>query len=334
VKIFAFEFFSGGGLAGRPLPPGIAHEGDMMLGALLKDLAGLPDVEVVAGRDPRLPPVAGCQTLVPLSGEDTFALYARGLELADAAWPTAPETGGMLERLCRETEAAGKTLLGSRPDAVRLAASKHSTAAALREAGIAVVPTFCHADGVPCFSGSWVTKPDDGAGCVDSMLLPDWTAARARLAEAPDRLVAQPWIAGEALSLSILCDQGTGRLLSCNRQQVAIEDTRLTLQGVVVNAFPDIDGRFADLAINIAAAIPGLWGYVGVDLVLTPHGPVVLEINPRLTTSYCGLRQALGINIAAMVLAQLQSGRERRPALVTPRAGAAIEIVLEASHAA
>jgi predicted ATP-grasp superfamily ATP-dependent carboligase len=45
-----------------------------------------------------------------------------------------------------------------------------------------------------------------------------------------------------------------------------------------------------------------LWGYVGVDLVLADAGPIVLEINPRLTTSYCGLRDALGINPAALVL--------------------------------
>jgi predicted ATP-grasp superfamily ATP-dependent carboligase len=332
VRIFAFEFFSGGGLAGQPLPPTIAHEGDMMLGALLRDLAELTEVEVVAGRDPRLPPVAVSHVINPLPGEDTFALYARGLALADAAWPTAPETGGTLERLGRQTEAAGKTLLGCRPDAVRLAASKRDTANVLRDAGIPMVPTFSHADRLPCLSGSWVTKPDDGAGCEDSQLLPDWAAAGARLAEDPDRLVAQPWIEGEALSLSMLCHPGTARLLSCNRQQVGIEDSRLTLQGVVVNAFPDVNGCLAELASNIAAAIPGLWGYVGVDLILTRHGPVVLEINPRLTTSYCGLRQAVGVNTAAMVLGLLRSGGYADGS--APRTSTAVEIVLETPHAA
>jgi predicted ATP-grasp superfamily ATP-dependent carboligase len=75
-----------------------------------------------------------------------------------------------------------------------------------------------------------------------------------------------------------------------------------------VNAASD-DGTLASLADRIAAAIPGLWGYVGVDLVLTRDGPVVLEINPRLTTSYCGMGQALGINTAGLVLSLL--GRNR-----------------------
>ena len=68
-------------------------------------------------------------------------------------------------------------------------------------------------------------------------------------------------------------------------------------------------------------AIPGLWGYVGVDLMLAKEGPVVLEINPRLTTSYCGLRRALGINTAAMVLDLLRTGGAadgwRRPEATT-----------------
>lgn len=333
MRIFVFEFFSGGGLAGRPLPPAIAHEGDMMLAALLSDLAELPGVEVVAGRDPRLPRVAASQALNPLAGEDTSAFYARGLALADAAWPTAPETGGVLERLGRQTVVAGKTLLGCRPDAVRLAASKRGTAKVLRDAGIAVAPTFSHADRPPRRAGAWVTKPDDGAGCEDSHLLPDWSAARARLATDPDRLIAQPWIEGQAMSLSMLCHRGTARLLSCNRQQVGIDDSRLTLQNIVVNAFPDRNGRFAELAGNIAAAIPGLWGYVGVDLILTRHGSVVLEINPRLTTSYCGLRQAVGVNTAAEVLGLLRSGgyAEGSPA---PPVNTPVEIVLETTHAA
>ncbi len=332
MRIFAFEFFSGGGLAGQPLPPGIAREGDMMLGALLRDLAELPEVEVVASRDPRLPPVVASQVLIPQAGEDIFNLYTRGLALADAAWPTAPETGGTLESLGRQTEAAGKTLLGCRPDAVRLAASKRGTANALREAGIAVVPTFSHGDRLPRFPGPWVTKPDDGAGCEDSQLLPDWAAAGARLAEDPDRLVAQPWIEGVAVSLSMLCHRGTARLLSCNRQQVGIEDSRLILQAVGVNAFPEINGCFAQLASDIAATIPGLWGYVGVDLILARHGPVVLEINPRLTTSYCGLRQAVGVNTAAMVLGLLRSGGYAEDTLAR-RASTAVEIILETSHA-
>ena len=55
-------------------------------------------------------------------------------------------------------------------------------------------------------------------------------------------------------------------------------------------------------------------GYVGVDLVLGDNadgnGDRVIEINPRLTTSYVGLRAAAQANLAAAMLA---AAEDRRP---------------------
>jgi predicted ATP-grasp superfamily ATP-dependent carboligase len=54
-------------------------------------------------------------------------------------------------------------------------------------------------------------------------------------------------------------------------------------------------------------AVPGLLGYVGVDVVLGEAadggGDAVIEINPRLTTSYVGLRRLARFNLAEAVLA-------------------------------
>jgi predicted ATP-grasp superfamily ATP-dependent carboligase len=56
-------------------------------------------------------------------------------------------------------------------------------------------------------------------------------------------------------------------------------------------------------AAQVARAIPGLRGYVGVDLVWhAVLGPVVIEVNPRLTSAYVGLSAALQRNLAAAVL--------------------------------
>jgi predicted ATP-grasp superfamily ATP-dependent carboligase len=60
------------------------------------------------------------------------------------------------------------------------------------------------------------------------------------------------------------------------------------------------------LAVGVAEAIPGLWGYAGIDLIETPEQILVLEINPRLTTSFAGLNTALGINVAGLVLQLVQ----------------------------
>jgi predicted ATP-grasp superfamily ATP-dependent carboligase len=43
-------------------------------------------------------------------------------------------------------------------------------------------------------------------------------------------------------------------------------------------------------------------GYVGIDMVLTDRDAVVIEVNPRVTTSYVGLRKVLRPNPAALML--------------------------------
>ncbi len=94
-------------------------------------------------------------------------------------------------------------------------------------------------------------------------------------------------------------------LLSVNRQRIQRQGNTLTLQGCDVDTIL-IDKKFEQLAAQLAHAIPGLWGYVGVDFLICEAGIRVLEINPRLTSSYASLSGTLGINPAERVLGLLQ----------------------------
>jgi predicted ATP-grasp superfamily ATP-dependent carboligase len=83
---------------------------------------------------------------------------------------------------------------------------------------------------------------------------------------------------------------------------VGLEHGAFRFDGVSVNAVADTDGRYAALASAVCRALPGLWGYCGVDFIEADTGPVVIEVNPRLTTSFAGLHRAIGINPALLVL--------------------------------
>ena len=302
-------------MAGTPLPPSLLHEADLMVRTLLEELQACPGVDLHTTRDARLPPVPGIRAIPVRPADDPLAIVSRAIDAADAVWPTAPETGGALEHVATAVLQRGRILLGSRPEAVHVAGSKLATARALLAAGVPSVGTFAAPDDIPPLPGRWITKPDDGAGAEGARLAPDWRNARELLAESGRGQIAQPWIEGEALSLSLLCAAGESVLLSCNRQIVEVAGERIELRGIDVNALTDDSGAFARLGRAIAAAIPGLWGYVGVDLIMTERGAIVLEVNPRLTTSYCGLSHALGVSIAAEVLALLEAGTlaGRRP---------------------
>lgn len=330
MRIFVYEHITGGGLLDQALPSSLAQEGDMMLQALLRDLGNISGVEIITLRDPRLPALRfPVKVYTPRSATETEALRENCVDLAEAVWPIAPESGGVLERISRNVLKHGRRLLGSHPDAVRLTASKQETSRRLSKAGIAAVPTRWPDEFLHDKNGKWVVKPDDGAGCTETRLFDNYSEARRWLNSNPGNYVVQPYISGQALSLCVLCRNDKAYLLSCNDQRVAVCDGQFHFLGSVVDAFTDEDGAFAEIAGRIAAAIPGLWGYVGIDLVQSASQAVVMEVNPRLTTSYAGLHQALGCNPAELVLGLLDDAKPLRLPKSAPKR---IKVDLEALH--
>lgn len=329
MRIYVFEYMTGGGMLDSGLSPSLAREGDLMLRALASDLCALDGVDCLITRDARLPsPRLPVDCWCVDSPEQFQETWAEALDLADAVWPIVPEHRSTLERITDAILAAGKILLNSRPEAVRTAASKRRTLRVLEAAGVPVVPTFGPDDVLPDIKGRWVLKPDDGVGCLGIQVFKDRDALCRSWSRLEDDclLVAQPFVNGTAASLSLVAGAGAASLLSINRQRVALMDDVLVLLGCVVNALDMTEHDYQSLADAVVAALPGLWGYVGVDLVLTPDGPLVLEVNPRLTTSYAGLMEALCLNPAELVL-DLHAGR--RPAPLKLAAGRPVDICLE-----
>jgi predicted ATP-grasp superfamily ATP-dependent carboligase len=324
LRIFVCEYVTGGGLCGQPLPASLSREGDMMLTALVKDLAALDGVEIVTTRDKRLPALRAPADVAMVS--EPGELWPRWAELirsADAVWPIAPESGGVLARVSELTVDARRNLLACDPQSVRLTSSKLATAQYLTKAGIPTVPTAPLGNGEAFGRASaWVVKPDDGAGAENTLLfdaaadLDRWMAANQG-----SHMILQPYVSGPAASLSLLCRDGAAWLLTCNEQLIEITGNQFRYRGFVVAGREARRAEYQPIASAVAAAIPGLWGYVGVDLIDGPDGPVVLEINPRLTTSYAGLRRAVGVNPAGLVLDLLNRKIPdiQRPLQVTPQ---------------
>lgn len=307
LKVFVCEFITGGGLYNAPLPPSLAREGGVMLEALLADLLQLPGVEVLTTRDPRLPPLAlPVEVAIPQGAEDVWPLWQRCIAEADAVWPIAPESGGLLERL--SAMAQSTMLLGCAPAAVRTAASKRATALHLAAHGIPVAPTLLPTEFKPQ-PGRFVAKPDDGVGCEDTRVFDDAAEMQNWLESRKATHVIQPWLEGEAASLSMLCRDGHAVLLSCNRQLIELVDGSLHYRGSVLNGMQTHWQAFDAVARQVAHALPGLAGYVGVDVMVNGGDVTVLEINPRLTTSYAGLHRAIGRNPPGLVLDLLYNGR-------------------------
>jgi predicted ATP-grasp superfamily ATP-dependent carboligase len=217
-------------------------------------------------------------------------------ELARAADLTvliAPETRGILASLTRDLECAGARVLGSKAEAIELAADKARLAAWLRTRSIDTPPTrrIVPAVGLPADAHyPAVLKPVDGAGSVDTFYLAD---AQSLPTSARSMQVAllQPYVPGIPMSASFLVgDGGQSWLVGVGIQRMAIREGRFEYRGGMVpapcrDALPQL--------LPAVDAVAGLRGFVGVDFIwdAVERHATILEINPRPTTSYIGLSQ-------------------------------------------
>jgi predicted ATP-grasp superfamily ATP-dependent carboligase len=177
----------------------------------------------------------------------------------------------------------------------------------------------------------WVVKPDDGAGACNTRVHRTLTAAIAdcrRRAARGEQARLEIWEDGDAQSLSLLCSATDVEVLSRNRQRIEIaDDGAVRYRGVDIDIGSSRDdAAFARLARDVGRAIPGLAGYVGVDLVIRRDGvPVVIEVNPRVTSAYVGLSAALQRNLAHDVLTVHRLALQRAAMIADSTTTAAID---------
>lgn len=324
--VFVYEHFSGGGSPGSEPPDRLAAEALGMLWALLDDFQKCSDVHTVTVLDPRFEdriPGLNRNTLpadevvcVSPGGHDEIFLTL--LNRCDAALVVAPETDGILSGLSARVESAGIPLLGSSASATATAGDKGACARIFRGANLPTVETS-----VVGFESAELTaedmgfplvfKPLDGIGCEGVCLVggrSDISEAltRIRRVTSGGRILMQPFIDGIRASVSLLIAGDRSLPLSLNRQLIQPGMPFEYLGSEVPFSHPKIRDAW-NLACSASHRIPGLKGYVGVDLILTDDSAYLIEINPRLTTSYIGLRQVTGMNPAGMIFEACMRGR-------------------------
>jgi predicted ATP-grasp superfamily ATP-dependent carboligase len=322
-RILIHEWVTGGGLAGEPCPESWAAEGRAMRRAIAADFARLPGTgsRVVVTLDARRAEDPGPWAIVPIvQGSYPGCLFDLARE-ADYTLLIAPETMGILAGLTRDLERAGARLLGSSPEAVELTGDKARLADWLEAHDIATprTRTVVPADGLPeGFAYPAVLKPVDGAGSIDTFFVADFT----RLPEAARRLpsaLLQTFHPGVSMSASFLVyGRSAVALIGTGRQAVDIAEGRFRyLGGVLPIPCPEAE----PILRRAIGSVPGLRGFVGVDFLWDPARceAVVLEINPRPTTSIVGLTRLLPPGWLARAWLQAcvdsQPARDRPPEL-------------------
>lgn len=307
-RVLIHEFVTGGGLAGEDLPPSWAAEGSAMRRSLALDFAAVPGIEVMMTLDHRLPDEPGPWSVVRIGRDEERAALEHWAGRVDWVIPIAPETGGILRDLAALLEPSGPTWL-STPCAIALAGDKLRLAEHWRSRGISTPESreVRPREGLPAdFPYPAILKPIDGAGCVDTFTVEDRAGIPAGAREMGTAIL-QPDVAGFPLSASFLVAQGGIAALAHGRQEIVREGGRMTYRGGGVPIHP-VDAE-AQLRESLAC-VPGLRGWIGVDFLWNPaeSRATIVEINPRLTTSFVGLARAAGPGRIASAWLALEGG--------------------------
>jgi tyramine---L-glutamate ligase len=317
MRIFVYEYLSSGAAGDAFGMVSLQTEGWAMLSAVLEDLTRCPRIETCTLLDPHRQLSAAnwpTRTLVhvaePAREEQTFRALAAA---ADFSLVIAPEFDGILERLCRWVEEERGYLLGPSATAVRLTADKLTLAYHWKTQGI---PTPIVLDtpswSAPAsFSYPIVAKPRYGAGSQATFLVHNDEGLAQALLHAESEgwtspLLLQDYCPGLPVSVAFLAGGEKRYALPALEQRLS-HDGRFRYLGGRLPLPDKLDRRARRLADRAVKDLEGLQGWFGVDLLLGDpedgSGDVVIEVNPRLTTSYLGLRQLARFNLAEALLA-------------------------------
>jgi hypothetical protein len=304
VKLLLYEWCCSGGLASEGALgelAGIIAEGRAMLEALAADAVRDQSLDVTvlvdATQAPTLPRAARVQS-VPAGGEiDVLVAAAR-----EADWTVivAPETDGILRARVTAVRAAGGRVLGPSDAFLAIASDKQATVTALAGAGVPVPAgrTLAAGEALPDgFHMPAVRKLRDGVGCEGFAVL---TSARdAGPVSSATRLEA--FAPGMPVGVSCICGPGVIESLPPMRQRFTAAGPLRYLGSELLESHAAADratrlARRAVAAVAHAAGGSEPVGWVGVDMILGARddgrADRVLEVNPRLTTSFVGLAAA------------------------------------------
>jgi predicted ATP-grasp superfamily ATP-dependent carboligase len=321
LNLLIIECFSGGGYANTRLSSSILCEAYAMMRTLIAD-AKAAGHTVTTFLDYRLkmfnPPNKADNTVTVSHPDQLYEMLAELSGAFDAVYVIGPESDQTLENLVKTVETSGGNSLNCTSEAINHVSNKQTFYESVKKCGITVPETVVidiheKVDVVRRLTKPLgyplVFKPVDGVGCGGLSVVKQKTGIeqamhKVALESQCEQFVAQKLVKGEPASV---CVYSTGReavAVSLNKQFVTLgaphEESRY-LGGVVPFIHPMKREAFSFVE-KVVLLERGLRGYVGVDMVLAEDGPVVVEVNPRLTVSYIGLSKVMNFNPAQALI--------------------------------
>ncbi|MGQ9719147.1 MAG: ATP-grasp domain-containing protein [Nitrososphaerales archaeon] len=327
MKVAIFEYLSGGGSSGKVLPSSILSEGYGMLRSVLSDFkdAGYKTSTLLDSRLAMFqPPLKADDIFLVDSLEELKIRFIDLLEDSDASLLIAPESGGILARFLSLNRELGIDSLNCTIDSIETVSNKSNLYKKLEEKGLPMPETelvkvkegFEKVQNMVGEMGfPLIIKPINGTGCQGLSIVrkpSQLPLAINRIREVmTDEFLIQKFVVGVHASVSLVSNGKEAVPLTLNLQILDL-NTPDKISSYIGGIVP-FDHKLKEEALHTAKKaveiFRGLVGYIGVDLVLSKIGPILIEINPRLTVSYIGLRMVSHLNLAEAIVKASLNGK-------------------------
>ena len=317
MKLFIYEHFASGAMDHDELK----WVGYAMLNAVLKDFIKIPELQIITILDSSLEDEVALDFYVhkveicwKKGQEDGYKLFEQTLIKCDGVLIIAPEIAGILAELTAMAERWSKIVFGSCSKTLEFTCNKAKILSLMKSKGLPVprseilkkpLAVDTKAEILDVFCLPLVIKPIYGAGGEGVRLIKTEDQLDKVLKQLPtmeeEIFLVQEYILGQAISVSLFVLDGKVLPLSLNRQIINYED-ELVIQGITVPyGHPQVKD-IIKIASEACEEVQGLKGFVGVDLVVNDQGPVLIEINSRITLAYVALREVVSRNLAQDLL--------------------------------
>ena len=338
-RIFIFEFVSGGGFNQVDIPNSLFCEGYGMLKSIITDFKAL-NFEISTLLDNRISFLTSHLDANKVSyvkaKDDYINIFKKALVDCENAFIIAPEFSDILYNLTKIVKDYKKQILSIDLKGIQLGASKIKTYEYFRKNNIKTPETYQ----IPLVDGldmdfilkkfnelktPIIIKPEDGVGAESIYYFKNRNQIQSFFKELNynidlnRRYILQKYIDGRDLSVSLIGAPYNSnnlsippKILSINFQDVNIKESAIQsgyFGGYTpVKNYAQINKTLSNIFNKLDLSMFN--SYFGIDFIKNEDLISFIEINPRLTTSYIGIRNILNINPAEIIINNFSNSPE------------------------
>ena len=337
-NLFIFEFVSGGGYNQLDIPSSLFCEGYAMLRTIVEDFKklGFKITTLLDKRISYLSRYLNSDIIKFVKPKDDFLeIYIDCVKESTLCFIIAPEFSQHLYKLTKIIKDYKKKILSIDLNGVRLGTSKLETfkyfiankVNSPKSYKIPINGTFLNVDFIlqkfDQLGSSIIIKPEDGAGSelifhfkAKDQILQFFERSKEKFGMFRSYIV-QEYIDGDDLSISIINRTNPKKsgdmdqiILSINTQEVQNLDTNK--ESLYLGGFTPAENytvlRDRLETILKSMDLTSFQGCFGIDFIKKADNSIYfIEINPRLTTSYIGIRNILDYNPLEFLFNQYKS---------------------------